>query len=160
MGTKVWIASSLMLTAVLVSSPGAKTEAQSETADPAPSQIQRTVRAFYFNLAHGDWDAVTADILAAKVVAHRPAPEGLIALGSAGGTGVSTEMVGCSSGGRSPDVNRSSIVLDGDWAEVTVPRCGAGVGAADEFRLIHFEARWRFVYIDLFDEPVNVSAER
>jgi hypothetical protein len=40
---------------------------QSERLDSARAQIHTTLRAFYFNLAHQDWEALTADILAAKV---------------------------------------------------------------------------------------------
>jgi hypothetical protein len=42
---------------------------------------------------------------------------------------------------------------------VSVPRCGAPLAGADEFRLIRFESRWRFVYIRLLEEPVIVSAD-
>jgi hypothetical protein len=41
-----------------------------------------------------------------------------------------------------------------------VPRCTAALAGADEFRLIHFEERWRFVYIDLYEEPVSVPPYR
>jgi hypothetical protein len=51
---------------------------QSERFDSTRAQIHTTLRAFYFNLAHQDWEALTADILAAKVVAHRPAPDAMI----------------------------------------------------------------------------------
>ena len=56
-------------------------------------------------------------------------------------------------------IDQATITLDGDWAEVSVPRCTAPRGA-DEFRLIRFERRWRFVYIDLFQEPLHLSTER
>jgi hypothetical protein len=42
----------------------------------------------------------------------------------------------------------------------SVPSCAAAPAGADEFRLIRFESRWRFVYIHLFEEPVSVSADR
>jgi hypothetical protein len=40
-----------------------------------------------------------------------------------------------------------------------VPRCNPAIGA-DEFRLIRFDGRWRFVYIQLFRRPINVTTER
>src|SRR5688572_972992 len=40
-------------------------------------EIRTILRSYYFNLAHHDWEALTAGILAAKIVAHRPAPEEL-----------------------------------------------------------------------------------
>jgi hypothetical protein len=48
----------------------------------------------------------------------------------------------------------------GDWAEVFVPRCGVALAGGDEFRMIHFEQRWRLVAIHLFEEPLNLSTER
>jgi hypothetical protein len=127
--------------------------------DSARAQIHTSLRAFYFNLAHQDWEALTADILAAKVVAHRPAPEALVlAAASAGPSARGDEPAACSS--NQALVDQATITLDGDWAEVSVPRCTATLAGADEFRLIHFEERWRFVYIDLYEEPVNVSTGR
>jgi len=127
--------------------------------DSARAQIHTSLRAFYFNLAHQDWEALTADILAAKVVAHRPAPEALVlAAASAGASSLAGEPA-CTSN-QAALVDRAIITLDGSWAEVSVPRCTAALAGADEFRLIHFEERWRFVYIDLYDERMNVSTGR
>jgi hypothetical protein len=50
----------------------------------------------------------------------------------------------------SPKVEEAAIRLDGDWAEVSVPRCSGTSSGADEFRLLYFEQRWRFIYTDLF----------
>jgi hypothetical protein len=52
------------------------------------------------------------------------------------------------------------IILDGSWAEVSVPRCTNGSSGVDEFRLIRFEERWRVVYLELFEEPLSVTAGR
>jgi hypothetical protein len=57
-------------------------------------------------------------------------------------------------------LDQATILLEGDWAEVSVPRCTAASAGLDEFRLINFEERWRIVFIELFPEPMNVSAER
>ena len=126
--------------------------------DLARAQIHTSLRAFYFNLAHQDWEALTADILAAKVVAHRPAPEALVLAASAASS-LTDEPAACSSN-QTALVDQAIITLDGNWAEVSVPRCTAALAGVDEFRLIHFEERWRFVYIDLYEEPVNVSTGR
>jgi hypothetical protein len=136
----------------------ATAKAQQVQADPdsARADIRTTLRAFYFSLAHTDWEALTADILAAKVVAHLPAPEALVAAANS-----PRRAAGPSSPGDDPVpclptptalVDQAVVTLDGDWAEVTVPRCTGTTGGADEFRLIRFEGRWRFVYIDLFRE--------
>lgn len=121
--------------------------------DSARAQIHTRLRAFYFNLARGDWEAVTADILAAKVVASRSAPEAMVL---ASETSSSDVAVSCSPA-RTALVDQAVITLEGDWAEVSVPRCSAALAGADDFRLIHFEERWRFVYIDLHEEPVKVT---
>ena len=127
-------------------------------------QIQTTLRAFYFNLAHHDWEALTADILAAKVVAHRPAPQALVIAGNAtrrqspggssGSSPVAPDPVRCPSPATAL-VDQAAVTLDGDWAEVSVPRCVQDSSGRDEFRLINFERRWRVVYIDLFEEAVT-----
>jgi hypothetical protein len=36
-------------------------------------------------------------------------------------------------------------------AEVSVPRCSGASAGGDEFRLLYFEERWRFIYTDLFE---------
>jgi hypothetical protein len=69
------------------------------------------------------------------------------------------EELACPSN-AAPLVDQAAITLDGDWAEVSVPRCAVAAGAADEFRLIRFEARWRVVYIDLSREPDPVQLAR
>ena len=43
--------------------------------DSTRAQIHRTLRAFYFNLAHDDWEALTADILPAKGSLIVPPPK-------------------------------------------------------------------------------------
>jgi hypothetical protein len=118
--------------------------------DSVQAQIRQTLRAWYFSLAHGDWNAVTTDILAAKVVAHRLPPADL--LRSVGETPASpVSLAGCAPG-ESVLVAGAVIRRSGDWADVRVPRCGAAWGKADGFRLIYFEQRWRFVYINLVPE--------
>jgi hypothetical protein len=117
--------------------------------DSAQAQIRQTLRAFYFNLAHGDWEALTADILAAKVVAHRSPPAAQLSLNAG------TPVCGNQNG---PQVDQAAMALAEDWVEVFVPRCGAVPAGGDEFRMIHFEERWRFVAIHLFEElPLNFS---
>jgi hypothetical protein len=124
------------------------TAQHSPTGDSAQAQIRQTLRAFYFNLAHGDWEALTADILAAKVVAHRSPPAAKLSLNAV--TPVCANQNG-------PQVDQAAMALAEDWAEVFVPRCGAALAGGDEFRMIHFEERWRFVAIRLFEEPLNFS---
>lgn len=119
--------------------------------DPVEAQLHSVLRAFYFNLAHHDWEAIAADVLSAKVLASRPVPERLPR--SAG------EPVDCSPG-ASAIVEEAIIQREGDWADVSVPRCGVAAIAADEFRLIRFENRWRFVYINLVQGSIFLSTDR
>jgi hypothetical protein len=144
---------SSVLTAALIVFTVSATAQQSPARTNTPrAQIQPILRAFYFNLAHQDWEALTADILPAKVVAHRPAPEALVMSGT-----TADDPVACSSTAPAL-VEQATIRLDGDWAEVSVPHCAASA-VGDQFRLIHFEGRWRFVFIQLFQGPVNVSSD-
>jgi hypothetical protein len=114
--------------------------------DSARGEIRTTLRSYYFSLAHHDWEALTADILAAKVVAHRPAPDSLVAAAAAAASR-GTAPTYCAS--EAPRVADSDVMLEGDWAEVSVPHCRG----ADEFRLIRFEARWRIVYSRISSTP-------
>lgn len=47
-------------------------------------------------------------------------------------------------------IDQAAIRIDGDWADVSVPRCDGSRGGVDEFRLMFFEHRWRFIYTDMF----------
>ncbi|HEV8454240.1 MAG TPA: hypothetical protein VGQ24_05090 [Gemmatimonadales bacterium] len=128
--------------------------------DSAEAQLRGVLRAFYFNLAHHDWEAIAADVLSAKVVASRSAPSGIQTAPrdrarAPRSSGSANEPVACSSS-TSAGVDEAAIHLDGEWAGVSIPRCGAAATGVDEFRLIHIEKRWRFVYIDLFEEPMIV----
>ena len=50
-------------------------------------------------------------------------------------------------------IGEAAIRPDGDWAEVSVPRCNATSPGVDEFGMLYFEERWRFIYTDLFQSP-------
>lgn len=118
--------------------------AQDTPADTAG--IHTALRAFYFSLSHRDWEAIAGQVLSAKVVAHRPPPDAMVAAEAAAG-----RAAGLACG-------ESRITRDGSWAEVSVVRCGGTARGVDEFRLIRFQRRWRIVYIDLSRESVSVAA--
>jgi hypothetical protein len=150
---------SFALLVALIAATDAATAQQAPTQpDSARGQIQSTLRAFYFNLAHGDWEALTDDILAAKVMASRTAPATIAGTSHSHGDSGSASVACTSNASRL--VNRAVITLDREWAEVSVPRCTVAARGADEFRLVRFEERWRIVGIRLFQEPVAFSAER
>jgi len=157
-----WIAATVtgMLLALALPATAQRAAVQQDSAE---AQLRAVLRAFYFNLAHHDWEAIAADVLSAKVVASRPAPARLQTATrdrarAERSSGSADEPVACSSSILAV-VNEAAIQLDGDWAGVSIPRCGVASAGADEFRLIHFEKRWRFVYIDLFEQPMMVSTD-
>jgi hypothetical protein len=147
----------LALLAVLAASaPPASAQQSPGRTDSVQAQLRTTLRAFYFSLAHQDWEALAAHILPAKVVAHHPAPEAMVVAGrlpaSPAGPIASAPAAGTPPE-RSTDahalVEEGVITLDGDWAEVSVPRCASTLVGADEFRFVRFEGRWWIVYIAL-----------
>ena len=116
--------------------------------EPAELRIRTSLRAFYFSLAHHDWEALIAGILPAKVVAHRSAPAAIVAASRA-----PQRTASCPSTivGR---VEGAEIKIDAGWAAATVARCDVGETGgsdtgADEFRFIEFDGRWWIVYIEL-----------
>lgn len=113
--------------------------------DSANAQLRATLRAFYFNLAHRDWEALAAEILSAKIMASHPVPESLLAV--AGHAAPAERPDDCSTEAAAR-VAQAMIALDGDWAEALVPHCPRAA-RADEFRLVRLEQRWRIIYIDL-----------
>ena len=131
--------------------------------DSAPAQIRTVLRAFYLNLESRNWEALAAYVLSPKLLERRGAPGELqtAARDRARGRGSSRAAAvpaTCSSS-TSSMADQATIQLDGDWAEVSVPRCSGTSAGADEFRLLYFEQRWRFIYTDLFEAPTNVSTE-
>jgi hypothetical protein len=131
--------------------------------DSAQARIRTVLRAFYLNLESRNWEALAAYVLSPKLLERRGAPGDLQAAArdrarTRGSTRPAAEPVACSSS-TSPMVDKAAIRLDGDWAEVSVPRCIGTSAGTDEFRLLYFEERWRFIYTDLFEAPTKVSTE-
>ena len=131
--------------------------------DSAHAQIRTVLRAFYLHRQNQNWEALSAYVLSPKLLERRGAPEDLqmVARDRTRGRGASSmgaAPVPCPSS-TSPAVDEAAIRLDGDWAEVSVPRCSGTSSGADEFRLLYFEQRWRFIYTDLFEAPPPSSGE-
>jgi hypothetical protein len=131
--------------------------------DSAHAQIRAVLRAFYLHLQNQNWQALSAYVLSPKLLERRGAPEDLqmVARDRARGRGsshVGAAPMPCPSS-TSPKVDEAAIRLDGDWAEVSVPRCSGTSSGADEFRLLYFERRWRFIYSDLFEARPPSSGE-
>ena len=133
--------------------------------DSAKTQIRTVLRGFYSNMESGNWDALAAYVLSPKLLERRGAAgdSQLVARDrtrTRASSRVAAAPVTCSSSDSSPMIEQADIQLDADWAEVAVPRCRGGSAGTDEFRLLYFEQRWRFIYTDLFEAPTNVSTGR
>lgn len=141
--------------------------AQETTAAPdsARAQIRLVLRAFYLNLANQNWDALAAYVLSPKLLERRGAPgeAQMVARDRTRGRGSSAKVAAppaCPSS-ASPMIDEAAIRLDGDWADVSVPRCSGRSPGVDEFGMLYFENRWRFIYTDLFEaQPTPETAAR
>ena len=132
--------------------------------DSARAQIRTVLHAFYSNMESGNWDALAAYVLSPKLLERRGAAGDTAAVArdrtrTRAPSRVAAAPVSCPSS-NSPMIDRADILIDGDWAEASVPGCRGGSAGTDEFKLLWFEARWRFIYTDLFEAPTNVSTTR
>ena len=125
--------------------------------DSARGQIRAVLRAFYLNLESHNWGALSAYVLSPKLLERRGAPGDPQTAARErarrrGSSHAAAAPMTCPSS-TSPIVDEAAIGLDEDWAEVSVPRCSGASAGADEFRMLYFEERWRFIYTDLFEAP-------
>jgi hypothetical protein len=127
--------------------------------DSARAQIRAVLRAFYLNLENRNWEALGAYVLSPKLLERRGAPADLqmVARDRARSRGAShaSAAPGTCPRANSPMIDEATIGLDEDWAEVSVPRCDGASAGVDEFRMLYFEQRWRFIYTDLFEAPAS-----
>jgi hypothetical protein len=156
----------VVLVAILAAIGTTTVTAQQPPARSAPAElrIRTALRAFYFSLAHHDWEALTAGILPAKVVAHYPAPPAMMAASLP-----DERPVKCAAA-IAERVEAAEITIDAGWAAASVARCDAGeigsgeVGAndvgVDKFRFIEFGGRWWIVHIELSHDPGTVQLAR
>jgi hypothetical protein len=125
--------------------------------DSARAELRSVLRAFYSNYQSQNWDALAAYVLSPKLLERRGAPGDLQAVArdrtrSRGWSHAATKPVPCPTS-ASFTADSADIRLDGDWADVSAPRCSGVVPGVDELGLIYFEHRWRFIYTDLFQAP-------
>ena len=154
----------LAVTGLMVLALPAAAQRAAVQPDSAQAQIRTVLRGFYFNLESGNWDALAAYVLSPKLLERRGVAGDSQTVArdrtrTRASSRVAAAPVTCPSSSSSM-IDQAAIQLDGDWAEVSVPRCRGGSAGTDEFRLIYFEARWRFIYTDLFEAPTSVSAGR
>ena len=132
--------------------------------DSASTQIRSVLRAFYLNLASQNWDALAAYVLSPKLLERRGGPADLQMVArdrtrARSSPAAVAAPTACPSI-ASPMVDGAAIRIDGDWADVWVPRCDGRSSGVDEFGMLYFEHRWRFIYTDLFQEPPPETAVR
>lgn len=122
--------------------------------DSGVAQVRTVLRAYYLNYQSGNWDALAAYVLSPKLLERRGVPaDSALVLRDRTRRRILDHAVSaptsCPSS-ASPMVDAAAIRIDGDWAEVSVARCSGARGGVDEFRLLYFEQRWRFIYSDMF----------
>jgi hypothetical protein len=156
------LATAILLVALVQPAVGQEPAIQ---ADSAPVLIRAVLRAYYLNLANQNWDALSSYVLSPKLLERRGAPRDaqMVARDRTRGRGTPPALAvlpTCPSS-ASPMVTEASIRRDGDWAEVSVPRCSGASPGVDEFGMLYFEKRWRFIYTDLFEgRPAPETAQR
>ena len=127
--------------------------------DSARTQIRSVLRAFYLHLETRNWEALSPYVLSPKLLERRGAPGDIqmVPKDRARGRGSShaASTPRQCPGKPAALVDEALIQLDGDWAEVSVPRCSGASAGVDELRMLYFEQRWRFIYTDLFDGSAN-----
>jgi hypothetical protein len=138
--------------------------AQSAAPDSAAAGIRLVLRAFYLNLASQNWDALAAYVLSPKLLERRGAPGELQMVvrdrsRNRGAPAAPADPPVCPSS-ASPMIDAAVVRIDGDWADVSVPRCAGPSPGVDRFGMLYFEQRWRFIYTDLFEAPPPATAAR
>jgi len=148
---------------LILARPAAGQQAATTTDSVGP-EIRAVLRAFYANLHNQNWDALSAYVLSPKLLERRGLPgqqqiaDRDRARGRASPSSAAPPRT-CPST-ASPMVNEAAIRVEDDWAEASVPRCDGSNGGVDEFRLLYFERRWRFIYTDLFEAPPPAETAR
>ncbi|MDF3053259.1 MAG: hypothetical protein K0S19_1364 [Geminicoccaceae bacterium] len=149
----------LILGLLMAAPPSAIAQITAIAPDSSRAQIRLVLRAFYLNLASQNWDALAAYVLSPKLLERRGAPGDLQLVArdrtrSRSAPAATAAPRACPSD-ASPMIDEAVIRLDGNWAEVSVPRCSGASPGVDKFGMLFFEKRWRFIYTDLFPGPAE-----
>jgi hypothetical protein len=155
----------LTIVLMALAAPPVMAQEASVAPDSSRAQIRAVLRAFYRNLADQNWDALAAYVLSPKLLERRgkAGDAEMVALDRTRGRSsapANVALPACPSSG-SPMIDQASILLERDWADVSVPRCSGASPGVDGFGMLYFEDRWRFIYTDLFQAPSTPqTAER
>ena len=152
MRTRLVLTTGLLLLGLSGSAVGQETAI---SPDSARAQIRSVLRAYYLHFESRNWDALSPYVLSPKLLERRGAPGQLEAVArdrsrTRGSSHAASAPSTCPAK-PSVSVDEAAIQLDGDWAEVSVPRCSGAAAGVDELRMLYFEERWRFIYTDMFD---------
>jgi hypothetical protein len=145
--------------------PSGYAQSSAVAPDSVRPQILSVLRAYYLNLANRNWDALAAYVLSPKLLERRGGANDhqLVVEDRTRGRG-SPATVGVSvvcPSSASPMIDGTVIRLEGDWADVSVTRCSGPSPGVDQFGMLYFEGRWRFIYTTLFQgEPAAETATR
>lgn len=144
----------IILGLLMVAAPLRAAAQSSSAPDSAGAQVRPVLRAFYLNLASQNWDALAAYVLSPKLLERRGAPGDLQMIArdrtrERNSPAAALPPESCPSS-ASPMIDEAVIEIDGDWADVSVPRCSGPSPGVDQFGMLYFEKRWRFIYTDLF----------
>lgn len=148
----------------LALTPPAAAQQSAPPADSARAEIRAVLRAFYSNYESRNWDALAAYVLSPKLLERRGAPGDVQAVArdrsrSRGWSHPAATPLACPSSAASV-AEAADIRLDGDWADVSAPRCSGATPGVDELGLLYFEGRWRFIYTDLFEGPAPAETAK
>ncbi len=150
---------------LMAGAPSGYAQSSTVAPDSARSQILSVLRAFYLNLANQNWDALAAYVLSPKLLERRGGANDhqMVIQDRARGRVAPTPAAlprACPSS-DSPMIDDAVIRVDGDWADVSVARCSGPSPGLDQFGMLYFEHRWRFIYTTLFErEPAAETAAR
>jgi hypothetical protein len=147
----------LILSLLLMAAPPAAAQRTTIAPDSGRVQIRQVLRAFYLNLANQNWDALASYVLSPKLLERRGAPGDLqMVARDRTRSRVAPATVAAPRGcplSASLMIEEAVIRIEGDWADVSVLRCSGPSPGVDQFGMLYFEQRWRFIYTDLFQGP-------
>jgi hypothetical protein len=140
---------------LMAGAPSGYAQSSAVAPDSVRPQILSVLRAYYLNLANQNWDGLAAYVLSPKLLERRGGADDhqMFVQDRIRGRGSPAAVAapGACPSSASPMISEADIRLDGDWAEVSVPRCSGPIPGVDEFGILYFEKRWRFIYTDLFE---------
>jgi hypothetical protein len=150
---------------LMAGAPSGHAQSSAVAPDSVRPQILSVLRAYYLNLTNQNWDALAAYVLSPKLLERRGGANDhqMVVQDRTRGRGSTAAVAapGACPSSASPMIDDAVIRLDGDWAEVSVPNCRGPSPGTDQFGMLYFERRWRFIYTTLFQgQPTAETVTR